>query len=85
MAHYGPCYVNIVRQTYQRGDKFMHNTLVEVKRDGKKRIYKDVSKCWVLWLEAHTSALIFTNDRCYPQAAFDRLGIPNADFNLRRK
>jgi hypothetical protein len=85
MKHEGITYVKIVRQVYQRGLKTVVSYLVEIKRDQHRRIYPHVSRRWRLWLEANTSALIFTDDRCYPKGMVDRLGIPGDSLLLRRK
>jgi hypothetical protein len=86
MKHSGIAYVKIIREMYQVGDTRKVEWLVEITRDHHRRIYKNVRRYWRLWLEAHTTAIIFTDDRGYPKEAIDNFGIPNPAFTfLRRK
>jgi hypothetical protein len=70
-------HIKILRQVYNRGDHFVIGWLVEINRDGKKRIYLHASEIWRKWLEEHTGTYIFgDDDRFYPANAMNKFGMP---------
>lgn len=70
-------YIKIIHQVYYYSIGYVKGWLIEIRRDGKRRIYAHTSKTWRLWLEKHTGTYIFGGEnRFYPKEAFNKFGIP---------
>lgn len=70
----GIAYVLVMREVYYLGMKACVAHNVEVRRGGKVKFFRHVSKTWQEWLKTHTGRVILTKEWVYPPEAIGRFG-----------